>query len=179
MAGLLQTAGTVPGQNAIYERLHDVLTGDSVEMNVNGSIVPRIFRWTARDDAYLGRLHFAVIDDSPTVIDGFFSLPALTEGLLVSIFNPENDVQLNFGGTVVGTGIRTSAEFGLLAGVDVDVASFANTSRHIVRWTLSEAFGGALLFVPKGQSLRVIIRDDLSGLAFFNTMVQGAYVRQV
>ena len=146
---------------------------DSPEMDVDGG-TPVAFSWTnevaAGRIAYLTRTLITALGGATEDHDGFFSLAALTNGLLIDIRDENGTVVQAF--ETDSLPIKRHVEFGNLAGVDIDTDSGAGVSRYNIRWTFSKATGRPLLLRP-GWSFRVTVRDALQTLTMFRISVQG------
>lgn len=65
--------------------LNQLLNGVSKLMNVNGSVTPRVFTYTAESDQLLTSLLCLLKDEGSTAFGNFGTLAALTNGVLIQI----------------------------------------------------------------------------------------------
>ena len=146
---------------------------DDNDMIVNAALAtPSVFIYTvpAGNFAYISRVNILLIDTN-TVTDGFAQLSALTNGILVQAMDSAGVESEDF---TNGRPILQHMDFVYLAGVDVDLISGAAQPDVIkIRWTLERALNQEPLFLRPGESLRMTIRDDLTGIETFRAMVQG------
>lgn len=172
----LTTLGTtglnVPPEDLVFALLRDPANGDTPEMNVNAGAADRSYRYTvpAGQTVDIERINFAAMNDSKDLPVGFFSLAALGsgDGCLFRVLDTDDSVLLDF---LDGAELRRTVEFELLAGIDVNSDSVANTSRHGVRFTIEKA--GESMVLAEGQAVEFVLRADLTGLDLLRAMVQG------
>ncbi len=145
----------------------------SPDLNVNGSVTPVEFVYTAPQTVKINRVNFVAYNDAREEVLGFFSLSVLTNGLWIVHRRRAaqgSGIIENFGTGLVP--IRTHADFSALAGIDVEVTTVGGIeSRFAVRWTLGNA--GIPLAMQFGEQLVVTVRDDLSTLNSFRIQAQG------
>ena len=102
-------------------------------------------------------------------IDGFFTRAVLANGCLIQVLDINGNVIQRFG--TDDHPIKDTAGWGILSGVDSVSDSTGGESRHNVRWTVANA--GASMKIMPGNTFRVIVRDDLSGIGSMHMMLQG------
>lgn len=142
-------------------------TGGSSGMEVDGSITPVPFFFTAPGNMLLGRIHFYLEGNMNFSAITFANLAALTNGaqLLVGgveIDNFKDNTDLLLSSDIIGPVGRV----------------FASEQRSLAWiWTFHECIGGADgILLAAGAKVEMIIRDDLSTLAIFRTKIQGALI---
>ncbi len=165
---------TQPGvttQKTFFEYLVD--ENGSPDMNVLGTEADPIeFKFVTPRPVEVYRLNFAVSSNAKEIQNGFFMLAELANGL--TIIHRKSEPQ---GGETIhnfGTGlvpIRRHADFGALAGIDVDSDTAANLSRFSIRWTLERA--GIPHMLQQFEELAVYVRDDLRTIETIRAMIQG------
>lgn len=157
----------------LFEHLKDTENSDSIEAAVDGT-TPVNFDYTAPAGrvAEIERLNLTLVDDAVEDIDGFFTLAALTNGLLLQVLDIDGSTVLQHFGTDEAA-IKTHNDLGTLAGIDVLTLGDAVPAvrRFIVRWTLSKA--GSSLTLNSGMTFRMVVPDNLSALTQFRAMIQG------
>lgn len=94
----------------------------------------------------------------------------LTNGILCYIENDADGILANFTGQQA---IKTTYQWGLLAGSDVPVQGAAGSDPLNVRWTFNKGCGNLLLSGDKGERFVMETRDDLSALDSQMAMIQG------
>ena len=156
--------------NFIYDHLHDAVA-DSDDMNINGAVTPVNFDFTVpTGKVFLFTRFNAQFDDTnKDVPNGFFSIAALGNGLLMQVRDIDGTVLQDF--DTADAPIKNHADMIALAGVDVDTDGVANLSSGGFRFTLTKT--GAAMRLTAGQVIRVVVRDDLTGLTELRFMVQG------
>lgn len=156
--------------NFVYDHLHDAVA-DSDDMNVDGSSTPVNFDFTVPTGKVFlfTRFNAQFDDDKKDVPNGFFSIAALSNGLLMQIRDTNGTVLQDFDTTAAP--IKNHADMIALAGVDVDSDGTANLSSGGFRFTITKT--GAAMKLTAGQVVRVVVRDSLTGLDELRFMVQG------
>ena len=141
-------------------------------MAVNGSGAPISFRATVpRGNAcFLLRLVF-VLSDSAVRPERFGDLPALTNGVVVSFKNANEEVL--FGGV---TAFKQNRDWLVLAGDKVAIWNpLVGSGVMAFEWPVY-ALGYAPM-LEAGSFVEVLVQDDLSNLEMFQCMVTGRLVR--
>ncbi|HUU95519.1 MAG TPA: hypothetical protein VM487_07250 [Phycisphaerae bacterium] len=161
------------GVNVIHELLRQPTS--SFEMGVNGG-TPIVFGWTnplaAGRPAYLHRCLMSVVDNAPEDRDGFFTIAALTNGLLIELTDANGDVVQNW--ETDAAPIKRHVQFASLAGPDIVPDAGAGVSAYGMRWTFSKGTGRPLLVEP-GGTFRISVRDNCSAILEWRTSIQGYY----
>jgi len=147
----------------------------SPDMNVLGTAAAPIeFKFVTPRAVLVHRMNFTVSGTGKEIQNGFFMLDELPNG--ITIIHRKSAPQ--GGGTIhnFGTGlvpIRRHADFGAIAGVDVDSDGAANLSRFSIRWTLERA--GIPHRMQQFEEFVVNVRDDLltGNIETMRAMVQG------
>ena len=164
-------------ETAVWEMMVDKSNGDSLEMGINGSVTPVNFDYVVPTTGYSHlravRLNMMVHDDVKLIPNGFFSLVELTNGMLIQILEIDGTtIRENFSTDVHP--LTNHVDIGLLAGVDVDTDSSQNLMGATIRWTIDKV--GTDVPLHPGETLRVVIQDDLSTLQAFHSQIQGVLV---
>lgn len=167
--------GAVSSANMIFEYLQASPAYTGVEMNVNGAVTPVNFDFVMTDSdesilgAWIARIHFSAINGSMNA-DDFFGLSVLNTGVQLMVLDSDLNIVKDF---TNGMPLKRSLDFSSLAGNDALTINDkgASDDSSAIRWTLQRA--GAPLFLLKGERVRIIINDDLTGMTQFRTMVQG------
>ncbi len=133
-------------------------------MNVDGSITPVNFDFTANQYCEVRRINF-FIQDNGIQPSNFGGLSELTNGIELKIPG-----KLDF---LAGFPIKTHRQFGLLAGINIDLASGPGDDVITVNWEREED-----IHLEAGDKIRLTVKDNLSGLSKFYAMVQGNYLGQ-
>ncbi|KKN41079.1 hypothetical protein LCGC14_0726880 [marine sediment metagenome] len=169
-SGLEPTAG-IHADRALVAHLENA---GSRDMNVDGT-TPVTFEYgppaglVAAIERCLIHLFDSTID--PSDFGGI--RPALTNGLLVQLIEPDDSVGLDF---LDGETINNNGEFSLLAGVDVVFESGVGDDQIYVRWTLALDHGAPLL-LRTGDRFRVTVRDDIQAISSFRWALKGRLIR--
>lgn len=145
---------------------------DSVDMNIDGSSTPKVFKWVGVDrETFLYRVNFILADASPTALE-FGGLSALVNGLEVKVYNAQDEVVIDF---LDGDTIKNNLYFNALAGIDTNLLTGAGDDGVSVRWTLANGLGGPLL-LKQGEYVGMTVQDDLTGITLFEVYGQGRKV---
>lgn len=120
----------------------------------------------AKQELYIERVLFVMVDGTMRMTL-FGGIAALTTGVLITANDSANAVIHTFTPHL----IKKLNDFGLIAGVDGTVTADAGDDTWIGRWTLAKA--GAPLLLTAGQSMRILMRDDVSAVTEFHAMAQG------
>lgn len=148
------------------------------DMNVDGSTTSRAFEIRAGGAASTLKVHITrimiqmVTDTTPQLTD-FGDIPlGLVNGIVLRSIN----------GTIKNTwNLKTNAEIATLA-FDINVYQASNPGQGIDGLGARNTFGGddkhgVVIELEPGDSLQVLIRDDLSSLLTFRLMAQGHVVQ--
>lgn len=158
-------------QRTFFEYLVD--ENGSPDMNVLGTEADPIeFKFVTPRPVSVYRINFALSSNAKEVQNGFFMLAELENGLTIihRTSEPQGGETIhNFGTGLVP--IRRHADFGALAGVDVDSDVTANLSRFSIRWTLERA--GIPHMLQQFEEFAVYVRDDLRTIETMRAMIQG------
>jgi hypothetical protein len=142
--------------------------GGSEEMNVNGSVTPAAFEFSATGKTHLITHLVVHIQDggiTPTEFAGLGS--ALSNGLLISVYDTDGTTELL--DITDGHPITDNGEFAHLQSEApvITVPAAGDDDLHAVI-----DFEGGLLLDP-GQSVRVTVRDDLTAVTEFHMLAHG------
>lgn len=158
----------VEAQDHIYDFLKNA---GSPDMRVAGSLgTPINFDFTpATGKAVIVERCVSVLLDAGMAALEFANLAALTNGVRIIVLDTDGTTEVK---DYTPEPIKNNSHWSYLAGVDGKIENATGVDALPVRWTLSRS-GGALL-LKNGQTLRVIIQDDLSaGIDEFKMIVHG------
>jgi hypothetical protein len=150
-----------------------LLDGATADMSVNGSITAVSYKYTvpAGKTFLLHRMNLVIIDGGAEAA-GFGGLAALTNGVLLRVLDKDGAVKKVLND---GLPLKRHSHFGLLAGIDVSIdAQGSGDDTVLIRFTLEKAV--APLRLTKGESIEVLIQDDLLAITEFYCMAQGGLV---
>ena len=173
MSGIFKNIGNpqqvhfATATDLLYKYLKD---GATIDMSVDGSSTPVKYKYTVPTDsrALITRVMIVILDKGP-IPTKFGGVATLTNGLDIQIFDSDGTtVLVDF---LDGAPITQNAEFGCLAGVDIQIDAGAASDSLIVRWTLRDA--GASAVLTEGQIFQMTVNDDLTGLDSMVVLVQG------
>ncbi len=140
--------------------------------NVDGDAAQVEFIFKATKSLIVNRVNIVVVANAKEDITGFFSLPALSNGLTIvhreSVADGGDTIE-DFGTDIMP--IKRHADFGALAGVDVMSDTEANRSRYSIRWTLARS--GLALVMIEDEEFVITVRDDISTLLDAHVQIQG------
>jgi len=120
------------------------------------------------EDWNVMRVNFKIYDpmSDPTK---FGALSALTNGCKIEILDASDVVVHDY---MDGLTVKTSGDFGLLAGPDVaGIETSKTVDVQIIRWTLAKGTNDPNR-LPEGARIRITIQDDLTGINEFRAMLQ-------
>ena len=141
---------------------------NSIEMDVDGT-TPVQFTYVVPNDFYFmaHRVCFFILDVGGVNADQFGGITGgLTNGCLLEVVRNNAVAKDLFGGTP----IKTNGDFSALGGVDV--ATLAGGKGVGIRWTFAKAAGFPLR-LHSGDIFRLTVRDNLTALNRFRTMLHG------
>jgi hypothetical protein len=160
-AWLRQTSGNPP------------VSGDDRDMNVDGSLAtPGVFQWTVPPQriAKLSRINIVIVDGG-IGWNEFAGLGSdLTNGILLQTMFADGNPSLDF---LEGEAIRTNADFSSMAGVDGISIAAAGDDVLPVRFSFFKA--GSEIELRENESIRIMIRDDLTGITRMRAKLQGIF----
>ena len=161
----------IPADKFLEAYLED--SGNSIDMQVDGSVTAVPFEFTTPADCLIARCNIYILDanPTPTVFGGLGG--ELTNGLLIQVLDDTPAVIKTF---VTQRPTANNADIVALAGIDVSYDLGAGTDSVAARWTFARHSGGYDLFMPAGQTFRVTIRDDLTGLTQFHWVLEGRFL---
>lgn len=145
-----------------------IVSRSTIDMNVNGAVTRQTFNITNPFETpeHITRIMFMMQLDSAPTLPKFGDLTALTRGL---VFRAVNSEVVNY------FNVKSNAELALtmydlnfytVAGVGQDGLAgrytFAGPEKH-----------GVVIELRQGESLEMIVQDDLTDLASFKILAQG------
>ncbi len=150
-------------KDAVYKHMKNPI-GNSINLNVNGSITPVSFRYTCPDttNVVLVRMNIQM-DDNAITYAKFGGIAALSNGVLIRICDREGKVNVDL---LDGQTVKTNLNLAWLAGFDV-----LTDTAVLVRWTLERA--GKQLLLRPGDFIELVVQDNLSSITAFSIMIQG------
>ena len=142
-------------------------------MNVDGSVTPQVFTVTSRPglSGDVVAISMQLRDTVPMDFDTFGGIPALTNGCVLRINNGDGTYRNLYNFKTNGDVILyaqnhafTQTNGGGVRGFDAHIA-FGGHENHdvIVR-----------LLDPLGESMEVVVQDDLTGLTLMDWIIQGS-----
>jgi hypothetical protein len=158
----------------IAEHLTEV-GGVAIDLNVNGGSTVVEFEYVAPRDVALSHVALATADPLAAIQeDGFFSVPALTKGLILTCRSADNVVLQSFGTDVAP--IRRHVQFGLLFNGESHMpgASPNGASGFACEFPLMRA--GSMLHLLEGERFVITVQDDISGLPAFEGTMNGQFL---
>jgi len=162
-------------QKKMISRYADTVGNGTGTTNFNGDYSgaeeQAILAAGGKEDYVISRLIVSVEDTSSMQAQEYGNLAAaLGTGIEVKHFASDGTTVLN--DLTDGVPIKTNAQWGALC-YDADVKTWgAGNEMLLVRWTFAKA-GQAGIHLDEGQSLRVLLNDDLRGLLSHRFMFQG------
>jgi hypothetical protein len=139
----------------------------SPEMNVNGSVTPVVFEYVVASDKYFGIAEInIVISDGAITPTKFGGITALSNGILWQVVDASNTLVFDF---CPGGSIKQNAEFANVGGSVIILTGGADQ----ISITWHAATSGISAIIQNGWKLRITVRDDLTGLAYFRAAVTG------
>ena len=141
-------------------------------MVTSGAGSAKTYKYTVPTDKVFDwhRTNVLIID---TAMDGskFGGVTSTTSGVQFHVVDSDETVLLHLTDSLESSGVKNNGEFGLLAGVDVNIIDGTPNDTCLVRWTIARA--GAPMKLTAGQYIACTVRDDLTGLIRYHTQVQG------
>jgi hypothetical protein len=154
-----------PANLPLYHWLRE--SGGSRDAAVNGSSTPVVFEWVSTEDhAYISRLVVSYVDTGTFDAALYGNGIILTNGISVEVV--ENGTVLDL---LDGETVKSNADWQAVS-YDFhynDIGQGDNVAS--IRWTFARA--GHPLELNEGDSLRVTIQDDLTGLTSHYFQLQG------
>lgn len=140
-------------KDLVIQRLNN---GTTDNMNVNGSVTPKNFVFSSTEDIILTRLEVFMSSTGIFGVDDFADIAAgLTNGCLLTIAGVTRGLWKN-NRDVALTGAIASTDF------------LSNQDKNLQ--VVTDLRG---LFLPRNESIELLIQDDLSTLEFFYFTVNG------
>ena len=147
-----------------------LLNGGSREANVDGSVTPVEFSFTATRLCEINRMLIAITDSGTVTSDTYGALSTLTNE--VEFEHVAADMTVT---QILSYPIRNSDWRGRMYNFDEDSFSGGGSVKSLSgRWTFKAA--GAGLWLHSGDSLVIRINDDLTGLTTHRFIIQGDYL---
>ena len=143
-------------------------------MNTTGAGSAKTFRYTVPAGNKFEWYRTTVMMHD-TGIDGstYGGVASLATGVQMVVVDSDETVLIDFTSSLDSGGIKQNAQWGLLAGVDVNITTGSVQDTVLVRWTIANAAGGPML-LKAGQYIAAVVRDDLTGITRYQTQVQGS-----
>lgn len=151
----------------------------SPELNVNGSVTPVVFQTQPQlvsRPLLIHHAHVSLVDEGIQWHDSFGAISVLTNGVLAEIFDrASGDTVIDL---TIGVPWRRTAD--VLDGIGLSLLSPSQSpspgaDRLEGHMSFVEVFGGPL-WLPPSQGIRIVVRDDLTGLDCFRIFVSGHHV---
>lgn len=163
----------VPAAELLVSALSEAGAGENYDMNVDGSLAEVQFRYTvpAGKVALIQCVRF-VISDNGIQPDEFGGLGGpLTNGCLFHVHNPDDSHALEI---VDALPIKTNMELARLGELQERIGGTATDTLQVC-W-LPEESSGYVPILTEGMYLAFHVRDDLTGLFFFQAIVGGRII---
>lgn len=125
------------------------------------------FEYSQSEEWLFSRINIVIVDAGITAT-GFGGLSALANGLSFLITDESGNEIENF--YPIGT-INENYEWSMLAGSDVDLTATQGDDMLIIRFSVFRA--GGIMRIAPNHKVRMILRDNLTGLSRFEAQVQG------
>lgn len=145
------------------------------EQSTGTTAAPIPYSYTVPVDkiALIRRCNMTAMDGAITP-SKFVGTTALTKGLTVEALSTGSTQMIDF---TDGHNIKANADWGFLAGVDVNYKIVAGDDGLSVRWTLGKS--GGMLYLTSGESLTFKVQENFTDVPDINIMVQGLELSSV
>ncbi len=148
----------------------------TINMNVNGSVTPVIFKHrlgspSTNKATHITRIIITCLTDKPVDLLGFGDLATLIKGIVLRRVNGETINILN---------VKSNADLSNIA-YDLNVYSATNPSQGIDGFVCRLTFAGqekigVALSLEVGENLEAIVQDNLTGLVSLKIIAEGHIV---
>jgi hypothetical protein len=155
----------IPPQNALTEYLKN---GGSTNMAVDGSVTPVKFRYTVPAGRRAAIFEMRIFGtDGKYDPQTFFGQPELTNGILVRCIDEHEQVSFDL---TAGKPVTLTPQFAIQGDMDIVRDEIGSKDLAIFSWkTPSETY----IELHAGESVEVVVQDDLSPLTVLNAAVRG------
>lgn len=160
-------AFAVSADRLVFEFLHE--PGGSRAMNVNGAVTPVVFSHVATTDEQIGSIHVHM-SDGVIQADGFGGLSALANGVIISVLNEDGEEIADFGTAMHP--MQQNVDFSAIGGTRY-VRDATGGGNDIIIIDIQFNESGAELLLRKGETILWTVRDNLTGLVEFTTVLLG------
>lgn len=145
--------------------------GGSREANVDGSVTPVEFSWTAPRFCYIERMIIEIQDQGSVTSDSYGALTALPNGC--DFEHVQADLTVT---KVVPLPINTNLDWAGICYdfVESNFSGGGNTKGLVGRWTFRR--DGIPLYLRVGDKLVLRVNDNLTGLDLHRYLVKGAFL---
>lgn len=168
MTELMTNAAGKTSSNHIYQLLSVNGKGTGT-VDMNQSSATSFYIKPGPNEIYvLRRLNLWEVDGAFTSAAGYGAGAALTNGITITVENSAGIIK-----NYTPVPIKTTYEWGLLAGTDTPFIGGAGADAHLVRWTFSKGGGDIVLNGKKGEFLKVAYGDAMNFMTSSRMMVQG------
>lgn len=142
------------------------------DANVNGSVTPVVFRLNspAAGPAYHVERLIIHIGDSAMNTGAYGAVPALTNGVLVKVHNAAGTAILDL---FANDAAKTLTDWTHVADGAVSVLDQGTGDEFFSATILFREMFGQPLLLLAGESLRITVRDDLTGLTHHHFVASG------
>lgn len=155
-------------ENAVYQNVSSVGDGTGV-INLIGAAPAAYTVTPASGTIYrLKRMTLLQIDGSFNPATGYGAGNALTNGITITVENGSGIIK-----NYTPEPIKTTHEWGLLAGVDSVIVGGAGADANLVRWTFAAGSGNIDLDGSSGEFLKIDFGDIMSFMDMIRIQVQG------
>ena len=159
--------------NRIYTTAASTLAASSKAMNVDGSVTPVIFsvKPLPLQSGDITRVIVDILDNADMDFETFGGLSALTNGIVMRINNGDGTYRNLWNFKTNGDIIRQAFDYKFETNNGGGVRSFASR----MTWAGASKHGVAVrLDGALGESLEIIVQDDLTGLSSMQWVGQGS-----
>lgn len=168
--------GVTPLYGQIPFKVH-LLNGSSKAMNVNGSVTPVVFSYTATEDQVITSIKFILEDSGTNSLNTFGAIASLTNGCIIEAVIDGNTEDMTVSAMKDNAdlmGLCTDCRFQNVPVISVlggtlTATGFTNSEKTFAgEWTLDHG-----LAMKDGDIIRLTVRDNLTGLNTFETTIEG------
>ena len=144
------------------------LTGN-VNANVDGSVTPVTFKYTATQNVTIRRMIIGLEDNTRFTAEGYGGIPKLTNGVTLTVDRADGREYRTF----LQPPVKSLAQWAFYC-YDITYTDWGSGNNFATAcWTFKES--GTDIYLAAGDSIKVFINDDLTGLVAHNFVIEGVY----
>lgn len=168
IARMTELMENTPKESALYQNVSSVGDGTGI-INLTGA-APADYTVTPDSTTVyvLKRMNILQVDANFNNALGYGAGAALTNGITITVENASGVIK-----NYTPEPIKTTYEWGLLAGVDSSTTGGAGADANLVRWTFARGCGNIELDGSKGEFLKVSFGDAMNFMDLVRIQVQG------